>query len=225
MWFTKGYPGGFPMDRSSRTLRKIKLLEPKVSGRKSLMQALKTRRTIRDISSRRLSLQTLSNLLWAAFGTNREEGPSGAGGRTAATASDSQEIDIYVALEEGIYLYDAGKSVLHPIAAGDYRRLSVNPGQQDLVASTPVQLVYSADVDRLVNTKGYREPGLRDPEVQKSYYYVATGIIASNVYLFASSQGLAAWFHNCDRTGLKAVLKPRKGQRILFAQTVGYPKR
>ena len=66
-------------------------------------------------------------------------------------------------------------------------------------------------------------PGLKDPEIQKSYYYAATGLIAANVYLFAASQGLAAWFHNCNRSGLATALKLRPDQRVLFAQTVGYP--
>ena len=85
-----------------------------------------------------------------------------------------------------------------------------------------MQLVFVVDVDRLVHTSGFQEPGLQDPEVQKSYYYVDTGLIAGNVYLFAASQGLAAWFHNCDRGGLWRGLKLRPEQRVLFAQTVGY---
>jgi hypothetical protein len=52
------------------------------------------------------------------------------------------------------------------------------------------------DIDKLANTSGFQEPGLRDPEVQRSYYHVDTGLIAANVYLFAASIGLAAWFHN-----------------------------
>ena len=69
----------------------------------------------------------------------------------------------------------------------------------------------------------FQEPGLRDSEIQKSYYNVATGLIAGNVYLFAASQGLAAWFHNCNKTALAAELKLRPEQRVLYAQTVGYP--
>jgi hypothetical protein len=64
---------------------------------------------------------------------------------------------------------------------------------------------------------------LKDPDIQKSYYNVATGLIAGNVYLFAASQGLAAWFHNCDKAGLATALKLRPEQRVLYAQTVGYP--
>ena len=93
------------------------------------------------------------------------------------------------------------------------------------MTKAPVQLIYVVDIRRLTHTKGFEEPGLHDPEVQKSYYYVDTGLIAGNVYLFAASQGLACWFHNCDRAALTRKLKLRAEQRVLFAQTVGYPKR
>lgn len=75
----------------------------------------------------------------------------------------------------------------------------------------------------LIHTSGFKEPGLQNPEVQKSYYFIDTGIIAGNVYLYAASQGLASWFHNCDRNELGAKLNLRQDQRILFGQTVGYP--
>jgi hypothetical protein len=78
------------------------------------------------------------------------------------------------------------------------------------------------DVKKLSHTSGYQEPGLQDPEIQKSYYYVDTGLIAGNVYLFAASQGLASWFHNCNKSGLKEKLRLRADQRVLFGQTVGY---
>jgi nitroreductase len=87
----------------------------------------------------------------------------------------------------------------------------------------PVRLIYIADIDKLENTSGFEEPGLQNPEVQKSYYFIDTGIIAGNVYLYAASQGLASWFHNCDRKGLEAKLNLRSDQRILFGHTVGYP--
>jgi hypothetical protein len=94
-----------------------------------------------------------------------------------------------------------------------------------MVTNAPIQLIYVVDIHRLSHTSGFQEPGLQDPEVQKSYYYVDTGLIAGNVYLFAASQGLASWFHNCDRIGLGKKLKLRAEQRVLFGQTVGYPER
>jgi nitroreductase len=79
-----------------------------------------------------------------------------------------------------------------------------------------------ADLAKYANGRP-QEPGLKDPEIQKSYYNIATGLIAGNVYLFAASQGLAAWFHNCDKPALTIDLKLRPDQRVLYAQTVGYP--
>ena len=99
----------------------------------------------------------------------------------------------------------------------------MNAGQR--TANPPVQLIYVADVHRLVHTAGFQEPGLQHPEVQKAYYYVDTGLIAGNVYLFAAAEGLATWFHNCDRSFLAQTLHLRPEQHVLFAQSVGYPER
>jgi nitroreductase len=208
---------------SEQNLQPLELPIPAIERDKSILKALKQRKTIREISDKILSLQVLSNLLWAANGVNRKIGPFGIPGRTAASASNSQEIDLYVAMQEGIYLYDAFHHRLVPVIAGDLRALAIGPGQADFIMKAPVQLIYIVDVHKLSNTSGYQEPGLQDPEIQKSYYYVDTGLIAGNVYLFAASQGLASWFHNCDKSGLAAKLNLRADQRVLFGQTVGYP--
>ena len=191
----------------------------------SVFSALEQRKTTREISAAPLPMQLLSNLLWAACGVNRRAGPFGVPGRTAASASNSQEIDLYVAVKEGVYLYDAPNNLLAPTVAGDLRVGALTPGQRGVNAKAPVQLIYVVDVDRLTHTAGFQEPGLQDPEVQKSYYYVDTGLIAGNVYLFAAAQGLAAWFHNCDRTDLAQRLGLRAEQRVLFAQSIGYPEK
>jgi len=210
---------------STRNLQPIVMLKPKLDDGKSVLKALQQRRTTREISDKKLSLQVLSNLLWAACGVNRKKGPFGIPGRTAATASNSQEIDLYIALEEGTYLYDAVLHRLVPVFAGDLRSLAIGRGQVNFGDKAPVRLIYVADINKLSNTSGYQEPGLQNPEIQKSYYYVDTGLIAGNVYLFAASQGLASWFHNCNKPGLAAKLKLRTDQRILFGQTVGYPEK
>ncbi len=161
----------------------------------------------------------LSNLLWAAFGVNREEGAlRGRIGRTAASASNSQEIDLYVTLPKGVYLYEAIPHKLSPVVSGDFRARS---GRR-AAATAPVNIFYVANIAKYSKAP-FQEPGLKDPEVQKSYYYVATGLIAGNVYLFAASQGLAAWFHNCDKENTAKEFKLRPDQHVLFAQTVGYP--
>jgi len=198
-------------------LKTIELVEPQRDGGKSVLASLWERKTIRNIGTEKLPAQMLSNLLWAAFGINRPDKPYRGPGRTAASASNSQEIDLYVALPEGVYLYEAKEHRLIPVAAGDFRRRS---GRR--AAHAPVNIFYVVDIARYAKAP-FQEPGLKDPEVQKSYYYVATGLIASNVYLFAASQGLAAYFHNCDKRNTPKDFKLRPDQRVLFAQTVGYP--
>ena len=90
-------------------------------------------------------------------------------------------------------------------------------------ASAPVNIFYVVDLTRYDTGLGQPDRRIGDPEVQKSYYYTDTGLIAGNVYLFAASQGLAAWFHNCNKEAAAKEFKLRPEQRVLFAQTVGYP--
>ena len=203
----------------AQELRPIKLVKPQKDGGKSVLAALQERKTTRNISEKRLPPQVLSNLLWAAFGVNRENASFGKPGRTAASASNSQEIDLYVALPEGVYLYEAVPHRLTPVVAGDFRARS---GRRS-AAKAPVNIFYVVDRTRYDQGPGQPDRNIGDPEVQKSYYYVATGLIASNVYLFAASQGLAAHFHNCDKRNTAREFKLRPEQSVLFSQTVGYP--
>jgi hypothetical protein len=197
---------------------------PGVERDLTVFMALAERRTTRRISPAPLSLQVLSNLLWSAWGINRPTGALRLPGRTAASASNSQEIDLYVALPDRAWLYDATRHLLLPVVAGDLRAGALTPGQRGVAASAPVQLIFVADLDRLTYSRGYQEPGLQDPDVQLSYAHVATGLIAANVYLFAAAQQLAAWFHNCDKPGLAHRLGLGPAQRVLFAQSVGHPE-
>ncbi len=202
----------------AQDLQPIALPKPQTDGGKSVLAALQERRTNRNIRAEKLPPQMLSNLLWAAFGVNREKGNFGKPGRTAASASNSQEIDLYVALPEGVYLYEAIPHRLTPVVAGDFRARS----GRGAAATAPVNIFYVVDLTRYV-LEGNPDRRINDPEAQKSYYYCAVGLIAQNVYLFAASQGLAAWFHNCDKTNTPKEFKLRPDQRVLFAQTIGYP--
>ena len=203
-------------------LQPIALLPPQTDGGKSVLAALKERKTIRNIRDEKLLPQMLSNLLWAAWGVNRQSGPFGQIGRTAASASNSQEIDLYVVLPEGTYIYEAVAHRLDPVVAGDLRANVGAHGRNGSMTKAPVILIYVVDIAKYSKSK-FQEPGLKDAEIQKSYYNVATGLIAGNVYLFAASQNLAAWFHNCNKPALAAELKLRPQQRVLYAQTVGLP--
>jgi hypothetical protein len=198
----------------------ILLPEPTKKGGKSLLEVLQLRQTNRSISSKELPLQVLSNLLWAAFGVNREKASFNKLGRTAPSASNSQEIDLYVALKDGMYLYEAAPHQMTPISAGDYRMMS----GRGTAATAPVNIFYIADLSCYDLGPNQPDPHIGDPEVQKSYYYTDTGFIAQNVYLYAASEGLASWFHNCDKDTIRKELSLNDDQLVLFAHTIGFPE-
>jgi SagB-type dehydrogenase family enzyme len=189
--------------------KSIRLLEPQTDAGRPLMQVLKERHSTRTFSSEKLPLQVLSNMLWAAFGINRPD----IGKRTAPSAKNRQEIDIYVATADGLYLYNAKAHKLDLVLAKDIRAIT---GTQGFVATAPVNLIYVADFARM----GER------PESEKAFYSAAdTGFISENVYLYCASEGLATVVRGwIDRPALARAMALRADQRITLAQTVGYPK-
>lgn len=174
-----------------------------------LMQILNRRKSTREFSDRSVSMETLSHLLWAAFGINRTLGEH----RTAPSAKNDQEIDIYVALKQGLYLFNPENFELDPVLSDDIRAAT---GQQDFVASAPVNLIYVADLDRMESA----------PRQDKKFYAaVDTGFIGQNVYLFCAAQGLATVARGLiDRPMLASKMKLGPAQRIMLAQSVGYPE-
>ncbi|WP_218142716.1 SagB/ThcOx family dehydrogenase [Formivibrio citricus] len=172
------------------------------------MQVLKVRGSAREFSCEPLSRQLLSNLLWAATGVNR----LASGKRTAPSARDWREIDVYVVIAEGAYLYDAQTHVLLPVAAGDLRQLT---GEQEFVSTVPVNFVYVANLDRMIDAGVDR---------QALYSGTDTGFIAQNVYLFCASFDLACVVRgSIDRSAISTALQLNKHQRVILAQSVGYP--
>lgn len=190
----------------------IKLPEPQLTRGKLLMEALKERKTSRAFSPRELPPETLSNLLWAAAGVNRPA----SGKRTAPSAVNWQEIDVYVALSSGLYLYDAPAHTLKLILKQDIRE---NVGIQAFVKDAPVGLIYVADLSKMA--------GARQPSDEDKIFYSAvdTGYISQNVYLFCASEGLSTVVLGMvDRPNLSKVMKLRDDQRVILSQPVGYPK-
>jgi nitroreductase len=186
----------------------IPLPSPQTEGGKPLMQVLKDRMTIRTFGDEKLPLQTLSNLLWAAFGVNRPDGR-----RTAPSAKNWQEIDIYVAAPDGLFLWDAQKNVLNSISTKDVRAMT---GNQAYVKDAAVDLVYVADYSK-VNGGGMDQNILVGAD---------TGFISENVYLYCASEGLATVVRaSIDRDALTKELKLKPEQKIILAQSVGYPKK
>ena len=178
-------------------------------GGKPLFEALKDRRSTREFSDRALPAEVLSNLLWAAFGVNRPE----TRGRTAPSAHDWEEIDLYVALESGLYVYDPDDHRLRKRLARDVR---AQTGLQTLAAQAPVNLVYVADLSRMVQAT---------PQELAQYPGPDAGFIAQNVYLFCASEGLATVVRGMvDRPALSALMGLASRQQIILAQSVGYPK-
>jgi SagB-type dehydrogenase family enzyme len=194
----------------AQELNPILLPRPQTSGGRPLMQVLVDRQSSREFSSQKLPPQVLSNLLWAAFGVNRPD----SGKRTAPSAMNWQEIDIYVATQDGLYVYDAKGNALNPVLAQDVRGAT---GQQPFVKEAPLNLVYVADLAKTGRAGG---------EDQTLYTAADTGFIAQNVYLFCASEGLAAVVRgSVDRAALAKLIKLRPNQKIILAQTVGYPKK
>ncbi|MGD1018670.1 MAG: SagB/ThcOx family dehydrogenase [Verrucomicrobiia bacterium] len=190
-------------------LKSIQLPPPQTDIGRPLMQALKQRQSSRSFDSKPLPPQELSNLLWAADGVNRPD----SGKRTAPSAMNWQEVDVYVALPEGLYLYEAKTHTLAPVVGKDLREAT---GRQSFVKDAPLNLVYVVDLARITNAS----------EDDKRLYSAAdVGFIAQNVYLYCASQGLAVVVRgSVDRTALSRSMKLRPDQRIILAQTVGYPK-
>jgi nitroreductase len=186
----------------------IRLPAPDKRGGVPVMQALAKRRSAREFALTPLTMPVLSSLLWAAFGMNRRDG-----GRTAPSAINAQEIDVYVALPDGAYLYDAKSHSLRLVAASDLRRVT---GYQDFVDDAPLDLVSVADHSRM---------RMVPVASRESYASVAAGAIAQNVYLYAASSGLAtvlrAWI---DRAAIADALGLTHDQQVLLSQTVGYPR-
>ena len=188
----------------------VPLPEPQMEGGKPLMELLKARSSSRAFSTEKLPRQVLSNMLWAAWGVNRPE----SGKRTAPSARNWQEIDIYVATADGLFLYDAKAHALQPILAQDVRAMT---GQQPFVQHAPVNLVYVADFSRM---------GDADMETKVFCSAADTGFISQNVYLYCTSEGLATVIRGLiDRPALEKAMKLRPDQKVTLSQSVGYPKK
>ncbi len=196
-------------------LSSIKLSPPDLKGGKSLMQSLQERKTSRLFSAQKLPREVLSNLLWAACGINRPESSK----RTAPTARNWQEIDVYVAMEEGLYVYNAKSHSLEPVLKSDLRKNTttfLQPSRTQ-IANAPLQLIYVVD---------YSKMGLGADEEDKIIYSAAdTGFIAQNVYLYCASEGLATGVRAMvDKDALAKDMKLRSNQKIVMVQAVGYPQ-
>ena len=193
----------------AQELSPIPLPPARIEGGRPLMQVLQDRQSRRSYSPEKLPMQTLSDLMWATFGVNRPE----SGRRTAPSARNWQEIDVYAALAEGLFLYDAATHSLQPVVAEDLRAAT---GGQHFVASAPLNLVFVADYARM---------GDAPEEAKLTLSYADAGFISQNVYLYCASEGLATVVRAMvDRASLSEKMRLRPEQKIIMAQTVGFPE-
>ncbi len=195
---------------SAQNLKTIQLPEPRKTGGMPLLEALANRKSTREFSEQKIVPDVLSTLLWAANGINRPDGR-----RTAPSSVNWQTLDVYVALPEGLYLYDAKTNTLQPKLDGDIRALT---GTQPYVGAAALNLIYVVELSRITRDI--------DNERKVSIATADVGFIGQNVYLFCASEGLGCVVRGLvdkDALGKKMGLKP--DQRIILAQSVGYPKK
>ncbi|MDR2383361.1 MAG: nitroreductase family protein [Prevotellaceae bacterium] len=195
---------------NAQNLKPIKLNAPNKERGSSIMKSLSERHSEREFSKEKLSLQDLSDLLWAANGINRADGR-----RTAATARNNQDIDLYAVMEEGSYLYDAKAHELKPVAEGDHRPLIAD--RQVSILDAPISLLIVSDLSRFTGA---------DLELQKQWGALDAGIVSQNIMLFASGCGFVTVpraFMKKDE--LKKVLKLSETQVPMLNNPVGYPKK
>ena len=194
---------------SAQDLSAIRLNSPSADRGKTIMATLHERHSDRVFDTKELSLQDLSDLLWAANGVNRP----GEKKRTAPSAMNRQEIDLYVFNKDGVYKYDAFSNTLQPVASGDHRQLIA--GAQDFVLSAPVSLLMVADLSKLGG----------DDERSKLMGAADAGIVSQNINLFCAGVGLSTVPRaSMDQQGLRALLKLSESQVPMLNNPVGYPK-
>jgi SagB-type dehydrogenase family enzyme len=185
----------------------FKLPDPQLEKGKPLMQALLLRQSIRSYSDRDLALQEMANLLWAANGINRKE----SGRRTAPTAQNRQEIEVYVSNREGLFRYDAKQHALITVHTRDIRAIT---GTQPYVATAPVNLVIVADLSKMGT----------DVQANLQTASIDAGFVSQNIYLYCASEGMATVVRgSVDREKLAAEMGLGPNFHIVVAQSVGYP--
>ncbi len=181
--------------------QEIKLPVADREGGKPLMEVLSNRKSDRKFQEKELTLQQLSNLLWAANGFNRDDK------RTAPTANNRQELELYVTLKSGIYFYDASNHLLRMIKEGDHRK---STGMQDFAAFVPLNVIFVSDLEKASS---------------EHYAYTGCGYVSQNIYLYCASEGLGTVVRGSfNKEELAKLLNLPPHQQVLLTQSVGYIK-
>ena len=189
----------------------IVLPPPDKKGGKPLMQVLHERHSTRSFADKPIPVEILSSLLWAAQGVNRDDPDY----RTAPSSRNSNEIEIYVVLPQGTYLYRPETHRLEKVVQGDMRAAT---GTQEFAATAPLNLVYVVDQSK--------QPGDFDARRKLVTACTDAGFIGENVYLFCASEGLGTVFRAMINANyIQQCLKLPVLKKVLYAQSVGYPSK
>lgn len=192
---------------------KIKLPPPQKDMDFPLMKALGLRRSKRKWKDEPVPIQDLSNLLWAACGITREETKSSKSRRTAPSATNSQEIRVYVALEDGFYLYEEKEHQLKLVQQVDLR---TDIGIQKMMRSAPVGLIFVSDFSKLSRY-------VRKDEGRRWFISgTDAGYISQNIYLYCAAAGLSTVVLGLvDRDKLHEKMGLQPHEKVVYTQVVG----
>ena len=194
----------------AQDLQDVKLNNPSKSRGSDIMKALSDRQSIREYDAKELSLQDLSDLLWAANGINREDGK-----RTAPSAMNMQEIDVYLINKDGAYFYDPATHTLKGLTPGDYRKAVA--ASQDFAATAPVCIVLVGNLEK------FRDPAAANNRVTAA---MDAGIVSQNINIFCSATGMATVPRGTmNNDELKTILKLSDTQELMLNNPVGFPKK
>lgn len=198
----------------AQNLAPIQLNSPNMNRETTMMNAFQKRASSVEWTDTMLSIQDLSDLLWAGNGINRPEESK----RTAPSANNAQDIDIYVLLEEGAYLYDAKLQILHPVAKGDFRAevIGGRPGSVVPTSQPPALLILVSDISRFATRTTDEQQGLKRAGMD-------AGIVSQNISIFCGGANMATRPRmSMDVTKIKEVLKLSDTQYPILNNPVGY---
>lgn len=192
---------------SAQQIKPITLKAPNKDKGSSIMNALANRKSINEYSDKKLSIEDLSDLLWAANGINRPDENK----RTSASAMNRQDVLIYTFATDGVHLYDANTHELKPIVQGDHRKLFGERG------TSPLIILLVTDIAKFGDTG--------TEELRKEWGAIDIGLVSQNIALFCSGNGLGTRPRaSMDRDGIKELLKLTEHQLPMLNHPVGYPK-
>lgn len=206
----------------AQELATIRLNEPSKKRGLPFMEALWVKASAQEWSDKELSLEDLSDLVWAANGINRPDVRK----YTASSAMNAHDVDLYLFMKEGIYLYDADKHELKPILPGDFRSQILRtppPRPKDAggpphpaPSNPPIQIILISDFSRF-------RAGTQEQKYE--WGAIDAGIVSQNISLFCAATGLKTRPRaSMDKEVIKKLLNLKDTQYVFLDHPIGYAK-